>query len=292
MSIPSRPPRALAHARPFLRWAGGKRWLAQRAAELLPGRFEKYFEPFLGSGAMYFAIEPPRAVLSDSNSRLITAFREVRDRCPVLSERLGRYAYSRREYYSVRSARPRTELGLAVQLLSLNRTCWNGLYRVNRQGGFNVPFGRSAGFSEANKESLGHASSALRGATLKAGDFATILKETRPGDFVYLDPPYTVTHGNNGFLLYNERIFSWADQSRLADAVRELDRRRVLFLMSNADHPSVAELYREFTTRRVTRSSVLAADSERRRTVGELLISNYLRVGEFEDHPSTGAPAS
>lgn len=261
--------------RPFLRWAGGKRWLSRSVKDALPRSFNRYFEPFLGSGAVFFRVHPPTAHLSDSNQRLVEAFQMVRDFPSQVSDALESYAYTKAEYYVVRSSNPASSVERAAQFLYLNRTCWNGLYRVNQQGAFNVPYGRRGDFREEDRKMLVRSSRALQGVVLRAEDFGSALRRVKSGDLVFLDPPYTVTHGNNGFLLYNERIFSWADQERLARAVKALDKRGAHFLLTNANHPSVIELYRDFDSLHLFRSSVLAADLERRRAVSELLISNY-----------------
>jgi DNA adenine methylase len=266
---------------PFLRWAGGKRWLSRILEGLVPDDYRTYHEPFLGSGAIFFALRPPRAELSDSNDNLINAFETVRD-CPeALIKRLGRFDYTREEYYRVRSGNPRTPLARTARFVYLNRTCWNGLYRVDRSGSFNVPYGRRGTFHESDADRIRVASATLRNSRLRHEDFEVALRRVRAGDFVFIDPPYTVTHGDNGFLLYNEKIFSWADQERLAEAIRRIDRKGALFLLTNANHPSVIALYEGFTARPIQRSSILAADPDNRRPVTELLVTNY-RVGMRE----------
>lgn len=260
---------------PFLRWAGGKRWLARSLVEALPRDFGTYFEPFLGSGAIFFRLSPNRARLSDSNLRLIEAYRVVRDRPNLLISELEHFHYNKREFYSVRAERPRTPLGRASQLVYLNRTCWNGLYRVDRNGTFNVPYGKRGDFRAEDRKNVFSASKALQGQDLAAVDFEVALKAVRSGDLVFLDPPYTVTHGNNGFLFYNEKIFSWSDQERLAEVVRLIDKRGARFVLTNANHESILELYRGFQIHPLRRSSILAADPDHRGSVVELVISNH-----------------
>lgn len=260
---------------PFLRWAGGKRWLARTLRQALPRTFGTYYEPFLGSGAVFFTVSPLHAHLSDSNRRLIEAYRVVRDSPDRLASVLEGFSYTKAEYYDVRSCRPTTPLERASQLLYLNRTCWNGLYRVDRRGRFNVPYGRRGIFREADRQKLFQASQALKGQTLRSEDFESALREVKAHDLVFLDPPYTVTHGNGGFLLYNERIFSWSDQERLSHAIRAIAGKGARFVLTNANHESVLELYQGFKIQALPRSSILAANPERRRVVTELLISNF-----------------
>ena len=264
-----------AAASPFLRWAGGKRWLSRIIRDIAPSKFGTYHEPFLGSGAIFFSLTPSKAELSDSNRRLIEAFEIVRDSPEQVIKRLGAYDYTREEYYRVRSGRPRTQIGGAARFIYLNRTCWNGLYRVDRSGTFNVPYGKRGLFHSVDAERIRIAASALKTASLYYQDFEVALRSVKSGDFVFLDPPYTVTHGDNGFLLYNERIFSWEDQERLAAAVREVDQKGAFFMLTNANHDSVASLYDGFPKRPLERASILAANPNNRRSVTELVITNY-----------------
>ncbi len=260
---------------PFLRWAGGKRWLVPLLAELIPEDSMTYHEPFLGSGAVFFAMAPSPAHLSDSNCELVQTFRVVRDSAPELIQALGKYRYDRREYHRVRSMKPRTSLSKAARFVYLNRTCWNGLYRVNQSGEFNVPFGRRPPEEVCDQKSITAASRLLQGARLETLDFQRSLQQVRKGDFVFADPPYTVAHGHNGFLLYNETIFSWADQERLYRALCGVHKVGARFLLTNANHSSVRTLFRRFHIKRLTRSSIIAADPENRRHVTELVITNY-----------------
>jgi DNA adenine methylase len=267
----SKPPVA-----PFLRWAGGKRWLARTVSSLLPARTGSYYEPFLGSGALYFKIGPPSGHLADSNPDLIEAFRVVRDSPSELVSSLSRIKYSRSEYYKRRAETPGDSIERAVRFIFLNRTCWNGLYRVNRNGGFNVPYGRKPTRLDVADENIGSASRALKGATLDCQDFERTLQRVGPGAFIFADPPYSVAHENNGFVSYNERIFSWDDQVRLCLALERASERGAKFLLTNADHESIRQLYRRFRLRPLVRSSIIAADSANRRRVSELVIMNYM----------------
>ena len=161
----------------------------------------------------------------------------------------------------------------AAQFIYLNRTCWNGLYRVNRQGKFNVPFGHH-GRTVFDARHLMDVSAALKNAEVYHADFDRILNHTQEGDFVYLDPPYTSLHESNGFRQYNESLFSWHDQQRLSRTAMRLAERGCTVLVSNADHESVVELYQGFSYERVVRHSILAASAEFRRVTSELLIAS------------------
>lgn len=260
---------------PFLKWAGGKRWFVERYSDLLPDFNGIYIEPFLGGGSVFFHLSPDTSLISDSNPRLIECYRQIRDNfCKVfrlLKEHQKRHGVS--HYYEVRSHYYDCEVERAAQLLYLNRTCFNGLYRVNKKGRFNVPIGTKDKVIDKN-ENFADISEALSGAELRACDFEETIDRANSGDFVFVDPPYTVKHNFNGFLKYNEKIFSWDDQIRLRDAIVRASKRGAKVLLTNAAHASVAELYDGIGEQRVVkRSSVLAGKSNARGSVEELIVS-------------------
>jgi DNA adenine methylase len=263
---------------PFLKWAGGKRWLTRRFPALIPNQFRAYHEPFLGSGAVFFHLDPIIASISDANPELISTYRAVRDE-PKNVVRLLR-AHSNRHsdayYYEVRSAAPRTQASKAARFIYLNRTCWNGLYRVNKEGIFNVPRGTKDSVIFPNDDFV-LISHRLKRARIVCCDFETTLDRACTDDFVFVDPPYTVKHNYNGFLKYNQSIFSWDDQIRLASAVKRASDRGAKILVLNADHESVRSLYRGLGTQfALPRSSVLAADPNFRSKTCELaVVINY-----------------
>ncbi|PYK39401.1 MAG: DNA methyltransferase [Verrucomicrobia bacterium] len=262
---------------PFLKWPGGKRWLVSRYSDLFPQKFERYIEPFLGSGAVFFYLNPQNAILADTNRELIATYRAVRDRPDVVSRWLSRYdrRHSKKFYYGVRAEFPRSAFGRAARFIYLNRVCFNGIYRVNLRGEFNVPLGSK----ERVKFSRGYlvnVAARLRRANFRTSDFESVIAEATKGDFLYVDPPYTVTHNNNGFLKYNDVLFSWEDQRRLATAVAKAARRGAFVFVSNAYHWSVRELYQPLgNSRRLARYSILSADSDGRRSTREAAFFNY-----------------
>jgi DNA adenine methylase len=271
-------PATAAHTvAPFLKWAGGKRLLLPQILPLLPSMEpdRRYFEPFLGAAAVYFALEPPRAVLSDLNAELIEAFSVVREEVDRVISRLRAFTNDAECYYKVRSSRPTSAAGRAARFIYLNKTCFNGLYRVNSQGEFNVPFGKHGQkLVICDVTQLHEAALALKGAELTVSDFGATLRRAREGDLVYLDPPYTMAHTNNGFIEYNARVFSWADQRRLAALARRLVQRGVRVAVSNGDHPSIIRLYStpEFQIERVARFSTMAGSAQSRFATSELII--------------------
>jgi DNA adenine methylase len=268
---------------PFLKWAGGKRWLATNYPHFLPKNFNRYIEPFLGGGAIFFSMQPRQAVLSDANPRLIECYLVMRDDPQGLLARLLRHQkfHGHQYYYDVRSKNYRSAVGRAAQFLYLNRTCWNGLYRVNLNGKFNVPKGTKSTVVFPN-EDFSVYSQLLRRAVLRSGDFEGILDTAKAGDFVFVDPPYTVKHNNNGFAKYNENIFSWADQIRLQEALGRAGRRGAKILLCNAHHESVMDLFANLGELHIVRrTSLIAGESSRRDEVTEIVVTiNYENWGE------------
>lgn len=261
---------------PFLKWAGGKRWLVNFGLPQ-PERFDRYVEPFLGGAAVFFGLKPERALLSDINSELIELYEVMRDLPAVLWERMQEHhlRHSTEHYYAMRANIPSDRVGRAARTLYLNRTCWNGLYRVNQRGEFNVPIGTKTAVVMPDDDFLAIAKS-LKEAEIRCCDFEETIDRTIAGDFLFVDPPYTVKHNMNGFVKYNECIFTWADQVRLRDAVVRAIARDVAIVVTNADHLSVIELYEDVATyRSVPRASVLAGPAERRgRTTEALFLAN------------------
>ncbi len=261
--------------RPFLKWAGGKRWLAPYLTDLLNEVEGRYIEPFVGGGAIFFALAPRLAILSDINERLIDTYRCVREKPLHVETLLTRHdaLHCADHYYRVRDAQPPTKIEQAAQFIYLNRTCWNGLYRVNRRGQFNVPIGTKVR-ALLPSDDWGGVSALLSRAEIICQDFEKTIDLADEGDVVFADPPYTVKHNLNGFIKYNEALFSWEDQIRLRDCLLRAKARNVKIVLTNADHASVRKLYAgSFLLRSLERSSVLAGDSQYRGRYSELLIT-------------------
>lgn len=252
--------------KPFLKWAGGKRWLFKSGQFSLPSFTGRYIEPFLGGGAVFFENQPNNAILSDCNERLIELFVVIRDDLQSFEALMQMHAkaHSNEYYYELRSKQLRTPTARAAQFLYLNRTCWNGLYRENLKGNFNVPIGTKQTVI-FDADDFPAWSTALQGTHLKHRDFEEAIDEAEKGDFVFVDPPYTVRHNMNGFVKYNQNIFAWNDQVRLRDALFRARERGVSFAMTNADHESIRELYSGFGRhRQLARFSVIAGKSVHR----------------------------
>ena len=257
-----------------MRWPGGKRWLTPTIAEIV-GNFNirHYFEPFLGGGAVYFALQPKQATLSDVNSDLINTYLQVRDSPEEILERLKRLPVNSDFYSVVRKSSPTDPVQSAVRFLYLNRTAFAGMYRVNRSGAFNVPFGGGERKPDPlwNEGLLLSASKALSAIEITCNDFEISMQRAQKGDLVYCDPTYTVSHNNNGFIRYNESNFRWDDQVRLARACSALRARGVTVIVSNAFHGDVLQLYSDAEAREVGRLSLLCPDGGKRKHTSEYL---------------------
>ncbi|HBO2517902.1 TPA: Dam family site-specific DNA-(adenine-N6)-methyltransferase [Pseudomonas aeruginosa] len=258
---------------PIIKWAGGKRWLVRKAGDLFPSEYGKYIEPFLGGAAVYFYLAPASALLSDVNSELINVYSSIKEDWNRVAEllKVHQRLHCSEHYYKVRASVPCSKFSQAARTLYLNRTCWNGLYRVNLKGEFNVPIGTKSNVI-ADIEYFPQVAELLKGAELKVGDFEESVNSALEGDFVFVDPPYTVKHNYNGFIKYNENLFKWEDQVRLRDSVVRAARRGAKVLVLNANHESIVSLYEGFEQIVLSRSNVLSGKSEFRGVYQELAI--------------------
>ncbi|TXD63736.1 Dam family site-specific DNA-(adenine-N6)-methyltransferase [Ralstonia sp. TCR112] len=260
-----------AASTPLIKWPGGKRALLPEILSKMPSTFGTYYEPFFGGGAVFFGLAPENAVISDANEELVNAYIQVRDNPDTLIKELKRLPNAEEVYYRVRASNPKSSVRRAARLLYLTRLSFNGIHRVNLAGQFNVPYGKKSHLSSVEPEKLLAISELLQGIDIRSGDFKEITNSASAGDLVYFDPPYTVAHAHNGFVKYNERIFSWSDQERLAEHARQLASRGCHVVISNADHASIHELYKGFECTVINRPSVIAASSAHRRTITECI---------------------
>lgn len=269
-------PNTLSPVKPFLKWAGGKRWLASKFPEFFPASFNNYLEPFLGSGAIYFYLKPHTAILSDLNAELIETYAAIKSDWQRVFSHLVVHQrnHSKEYYYQIRARNCRSEFTRAAKLIYLNRTCWNGLYRVNLKGEFNVPIGTKDKIIDV-EESFFEIAKLLQNAQLITNDFENIIDKAMLGDFLFVDPPYTVKHNYNGFVKYNENLFAWDDQIRLRDALIRAANRNVKILLTNACHKSVIELYEDFfEIRIVERASIISGSNIGRGSYEEIIVQN------------------
>lgn len=271
---PSRSPKA----KPFLKWAGGKTQLLGALTGLLPKKYNRYIEPFLGGGALFFCLGPTPAVLSDSNPELMHCYQVVRDSPDELLGVLSGMEISRDRFYELRRTEPESldAVSRAARFIYLNKTCYNGLYRVNKRGQFNVPFGGRTATRLAQPEDLLKASRLLAEADLFCEDYYSLLRRVaREGDFIYLDPPYLPLGGHSDFKRYTRDFFYEEDHRLLAMLFAELASRGALLLLSNAYHPAIKQLYSAFSMFEVKASRHINCKAERRGRIRELLISSY-----------------
>jgi DNA adenine methylase len=261
--------------RPFIKWAGSKRFLLPEIVPLLPKNINAYHEPFLGSGALFFLLRPDVAFLSDACADLMATYSAVASDAETVLSVLSEWAAGPEQYYRLRNEAPTTDKFLeAARFIYLNRNCWNGLYRVNLSGKFNVPYGRPKAANDLDADNFRACAQDLgrSGVVITAGDFERNLQAVTPGDLVFLDPPYVTQHNNNGFREYNERLFSWKDQIRLAAAAATLANRGANVIVTNAFNPDIANLYDGFTVVKSERSSTIASDKAKRGRAVEAII--------------------
>lgn len=264
--------------KPFLKWAGGKTRLMSTLRRCIPAKpFLRYFEPFLGGGALFFDLAPHNASLSDSNAELIECYKVVRDEPKALIQELSSLHVSESEFYRIRSLRPQDlpRVARAARFIYLNKTCYNGLYRVNKRGEFNTPFGRYENVNLADKDNLLRASTLLKGATLACQSYESLLRVATKGDFIYLDPPYMPISRFSDFKRYTKEFFYESDHEKLATIFAGLTEKGCYVLLSNSCHKKIRALYAEFSQVTVEVPRFVNCKGAGRGNVQELLIANY-----------------
>jgi len=273
--------------KPFVKWAGGKRQLLPILSQHIPKNFDTYFEPFLGGGAVMFHILSklqPKCFVSDLNSTLILSYVTIRDKVDELIMSLEKHSEnyfknSEDYYYQVRDSNPKNQIDQVSRLIFLNKTCFNGLYRVNSKGKFNVPIGRYVNPNIVNKENLQILSHVLQSKeiSIKCEDFTTALKKPHEGDFVYLDPPYQPVSSTANFTSYTNDSFDYKDQERLYTEFKKLDSRGCKIMLSNSRSQEVIELFSEYSDNiiEINTNRFINSNSKKRTGHTEILIKNY-----------------
>lgn len=266
---------------PFLKWAGGKSQLLSSYERFFPGEFRRYFEPFTGGAAVFFHLRHTRnefqAELSDLNQDLINCYEIVRDRPDDLIEKLKEHENSQEYFYKIRAQNPDklSDLEKAARFIFLNKTCFNGLYRVNSKGQFNVPFGFYKNPRTCNEEVIHACSLALQETKLSCRPFEEVVRRAGKGDFVYFDPPYHPLNSTSNFTSYTKNSFSADDQIRLAETVKRLSNKGCYVMLSNSDSAFIRELYSQFRVETVEAMRAINCKAERRGKITETLILNY-----------------
>jgi len=267
---------------PIFRWAGGKRWLTKHLSGLLPNFSYNYHEPFLGSGAVFIhllnagIINNKEVFLSDTNERLINCYKTLTEAPPKIFNYLKEYRNEKDFYYNLRGKTAGNTYEDAAQFLYFNRTAFNGIYRVNLQGKFNVPYGNRQYKSLFDYENFHNFSLQMKNVNFSVLDFEKAFCFVNKGDFVFIDPPYTVAHNNNGFIRYNEKIFSFEDQVRLKRIVDQIDQKGAYYLLTNAHHENIYKIFSEQSiVTEINRFSGIGAKIGSRKNISEYLFTNY-----------------
>lgn len=278
-------------AKPIVKWAGGKtRLLAHlqdHLATCAPLEIGTYAEPFAGGAAFFFALASttPRiwkkAILADQNTELLACYRAVKTDVEAVIEALGPYKHDEALFYETRkvSTDKLSDVARAARFIFLNRTCYNGLWRVNASGKFNVPFGRYKNPRILDPDGLRAASKALRGVQIVHKDFSEVTERLKSGDFVYLDPPYVPVSKTAAFTAYSKNGFGPEDQRRLVDELRGLRKRGAMAMLSNADTPETRELYREFACHVVGMPRSINSNAKKRGNAAELIVTSWGKPG-------------
>ena len=254
-------------ARPLLKWAGGKTQLLTEIIPMMPKKYGRYIEPFFGGGALFFAVKPIGGIIADSNPELINLYRVVANDVDGMIDQFNRYQNSNDIFYAVRSQdwKNLPQVEAAARMIFLNKTCFNGLYRVNKKGYFNVPFGRYKNPKILDEEALRAASVLLRETTIICADYKSVLKEyAQPGDFIFLDPPYLPVSEYSDFKRYTKEQFYEEDHIELAAEVKHLQEMGCHIILTNSNHPLVHELYCNFTIEVVQTKRYISCKSKGR----------------------------
>ena len=262
--------------KPCLRWAGGKSWLIKHLCKLVSSlEYNNYHEPFLGGGAVFLSINiPGKAFLSDLNAELIETYVALRDNPLEILDILSTYKNSERFYYQLRGKHFQSSVERAAKFIYLNQTSYNGIYRVNKFGQYNVPYGyRKKTFLD--EQALLRVSESLKKASIECSDFDIVRQTVKAKDLVFLDPPYTVSHNSNGFIKYNQKIFSLEDQYRLNELIKFIKQTGAYYILTNAAHSTIKEIFDNGDSCiELNRASLVGGKKAKRGMTSELFFTN------------------
>jgi len=275
-------------ARPFLKWVGGKTRLLSQLQELYPDKFDKFYEPFVGGGAVFFSLNPAKASINDTNHVLVNAYKHIKDDVERVIENLkdlekefhllddidkkSVFYYTKRDEYNRLAA---TEFNKTILLIFLNKTCFNGVYRENSKGGFNVPFGKHVKPTICDSGNLMAASNALRHTTITASSFESGIANAKKNDFIYFDPPYHPLNPTSSFTSYHASGFTAEDQLKLRDVFSSLSKKGCKVMLSNSDTEFTRELYKDFNIHTVYAGRSVNSVGTKRGKITELVVTNY-----------------
>jgi DNA adenine methylase len=277
--------------KPFVKWVGGKRQLLEQFKLMNlypPEKFDpktgRYFEPFVGGGAVFFDLLPKKAFLSDMNNELVVTYNVIKNDVESLISSLKKHQNTKEYFLKIRSkdVSKLTDIEIASRFIYLNRTCFNGLYRVNSHGGFNVPFAGNKNPLICDEINLGKISKALKYVDIKKQDYKEVLKKAKKGDFVYFDPPYYPINKTSSFTSYTKEAFLEKEQIELRDTFAELTKRGCFVMLSNSDTPFINKIYSEIKIKgklirinKVYAGRMINSDASKRGKITEVLVTNY-----------------
>ncbi|EGP4760269.1 DNA adenine methylase [Enterococcus faecium] len=271
----------ILRVKPFLRWAGGKSWLKKHLYSIIGDlKFNNYFEPFLGGASIFLAIQPKNQVyLSDLNKELIGTYCAIKNDPYAVIKELKKYENTEKFYYEMRSKVFDDNILSAAQFIYLNKTSYNGIYRVNRSGGYNVPYGYRPTYT-VEEDNILMVSKLLTNATLRTDDFMSVKSKIQKNDLVILDPPYTVSHNENGFISYNQKLFSLEDQYRLRELIDYIKEMEAYYILTNAAHEKIFEIFNieDDFTYPLTRASLIGGKNANRGKVKEFVFTNIKEI--------------
>jgi len=268
----------MAQINPFVRWAGGKSWLAKQLNSILGDiTFNRYHEPFLGGAAVFLSLDiKRRSYLSDINSELVDTYIAIKENPEAVIQAFQQFDISEEQYYIIRDMNPNNQIDKAARFIYLNQTSYNGLYRVNKQGGYNVPYGFRDGIVyDANR--VYNVSKKLTNANISHGDFEKNKSMIKQGDLVFLDPPYAVSRTNNGFLAYNQNLFSIDDQHRLSNYIDYIKQKEGYYILTNAADDTIRGIFdKGDKVIELNRHSLIGGRNAERKLITELVFTNVL----------------
>lgn len=266
--------------KPFVKWVGGKRQIIEKLRTRLPKSYNEYYEPFIGGGALLFALRPPQATINDLNSELINTYKIIKNSVNELINQLDNNRNEEDYFYTLRKKQPSelSEVERASRFIFLNKTCFNGLWRVNKKGEFNAPFGRYKNPNYRDEDTLRAVSDYLNDfeISIRCGDFEKVVEDAQKDDFIYFDPPYQPVSSTANFTSYHKRGFNEYDQVRLAETFRRLDGIGCHVMLSNSDTDFIKELYKNFVIDIVSAKRAINCKGNGRSGAKEVIVRNYI----------------
>lgn len=268
-------------SKPFIKWAGGKRQLIKELIKLLPANYNRYFEPFIGGGALFFAIQPKNAYISDINPELINLYNVVKNDVDLLINDLIKYKNTEDYFYKIRnldrkpSYKKFNVIKKASRFIYLNKTCYNGLYRTNSKGYFNVPFGFYKDPNIIDEQNLKACSELLKKTEIVSSHFLAMENEIKTGDFVYFDPPYIPINKTSSFTKYYKDDFDIGEQIKLKELCDRLTKKNIYFMLSNSYSKQILKLYEQYNIKKIKATRAINCKADKRGAINELIITNY-----------------